>query len=116
MPAQEDSTGGPVPPESRTEDEQPVQWRLTFLVAIIAIGLIAIAFTAGFLALYMFLYQAVWSRTDFVAKNRWMIPAGVLVFSLLVGLCQKYLRAPNVIRGSFVDAMKEGKTEDYRTF
>jgi H+/Cl- antiporter ClcA len=46
-----------------------------------------------------------------------MIPVGVLAFSLLVGLAQRYLRAPNVIRGGFTKSMKgEAEATDYRTF
>jgi len=45
------------------------------------------------------------------------MPVRVLIFSLLVELCQKYLHAPNEIHGSFVESMKEGRTgSDYRTF
>jgi len=45
-----------------------------------------------------------------------MIPLGVLIFSLAVGLCQKYLNAPTVIDGGFVESIKGGKKADYRTF
>jgi len=83
---------------------------------IIGIALIAIAFTAVFMELYTWLINAIWYN-DVVMANRWTIPVGVLVFSLLVGLCEKYLHAPNVIRGGFVDALKSGKLEtDYRVF
>jgi H+/Cl- antiporter ClcA len=78
------------------------------LWAIILIALIAIAFTALWLESYNWLNSAIWSNS-FVAHNRWTIPVGVVVFSLLVGLAQKYLRAPNVIRGGFVEAI-QGKT------
>jgi H+/Cl- antiporter ClcA len=41
----------------------------------------------------------------------------VLFFSLLVGLSQKYLHAPTVIHGGFVENMKEQKlVTDYRVF
>src|SRR5262245_36010115 len=69
---------------------------------ILLIALIAIAFTALWLGAYNWLNSAIWSNS-FVAHNRWTIPVGVVVFSLLVGLTQKYLRAPNVIRGGFVE-------------
>jgi H+/Cl- antiporter ClcA len=99
------------------EDDQPFHWRATFLVAIIVIALIAIAFTAGFMALYVYLSKAIWFENDFVLANRWMIPVLVLFFSLLVGLCQKYLHAPTVINGGFVENMKEQKlVTDYRVF
>jgi hypothetical protein len=54
---------------------------------------------------------------DFVKANRWTIPAGIILFSLLVGLCQKYLRAPIVIHGGFTDSMKgKGHEANYKTF
>jgi H+/Cl- antiporter ClcA len=76
--------------------------------AIILIALIAIAFTALWLGAYNWLNSAIWSNS-FVASNRWTIPIGAIVISLLVGLTQKYLRAPTVIRGGFVEAI-QGKT------
>src|SRR6478672_1648808 len=58
--------------------------------AIILIALIAIAFTALWLGAYNWLNSAIWSNS-FVSHNRWTIPVGVIVISLLVGLTQKYL-------------------------
>lgn len=55
-------------------------------------------------------------KNDFVTANRWMIPVLVLLFSLLVGLCGKYLRAPNVIHGGTTEAMKGEGDLDYSTF
>jgi len=40
---------------------------------------------------------------EFVKANRWTIPAGIIFFSLLVGICLKYLHAPDVIHGRFTD-------------
>jgi H+/Cl- antiporter ClcA len=112
----EDPAGAPVQPEPRTEDDQAVQWNIGFLVPIIGIALVAIVFTAGFMELYTWLTEAVWYN-DFVLDNRWTIPVGVLFFSFLVGLSRKYLHAPTVINGGFVESMKEGKLEtDYRIF
>jgi H+/Cl- antiporter ClcA len=117
MPGQEDTPGTPVPSEPQIEDEPPFQWSGTFFLAIICIALIAIAFTAGFMALYAYLTKAIWFENDFVLSNRWTIPVGVLFFSLLVGLCQKYLHAPTVINGGFVENMKEQKlVTNYRIF
>jgi H+/Cl- antiporter ClcA len=117
MSGQEDAPGTPVPPEPRIDDDQPFQWTGTFFLAIICIALIAIAFTAGFMALYAFLTKAIWFENDFVLSNRWTIPVGVLFLSLLVGLCQKYLHAPTVINGGFVENMKEQKlVTNYRIF
>ena len=84
---------------------------------IIFIALIAIAFTAAFMSLYGVLNNAIWFENEFVQAHRWTIPVGVMAFSLLVGLCRKYLHAPTVINGSFVESLKgEGKKTDYRTF
>src|SRR5437879_918618 len=74
------------------------------LWAILLIALIAIAFTALWLGVYGRLNSAIWSNS-FVTSNRWTIPVGVIALSLLVGLTQKYLRAPNVIHGGFVEAI-----------
>jgi len=111
-----EDTTAPLPPQSVAETEHALWWRPGFLAVIIGIALIAIAFTAGFMELYTWLIEAIWYN-DFVMANRWTIPVGVLVFSILVGLCQKYLHAPTVIHGGFVESMKEGKLEtNYRIF
>src|SRR5665647_2995713 len=108
MPGHEDSPVAPVPVEPPMECDQPFQWSATFFMAIIGIALIAIAFTSGFMALYVYLSKVIWFDNDFVLSNRWTIPVGVLFFSRVVGLCQKYLHAPTVINGGFVENMKEG--------
>ena len=80
-------------------------------------ALVAIAFTAGFLVLYATLNDLVWDESGALDSGRWMLPVLVLVFSLLVGLCRRYLRAPDVSHGGLVESMKgEGGTTDYRTF
>jgi H+/Cl- antiporter ClcA len=87
------------------------------VVHVIFIALIAITFTAGYIVLYGLLINGVWFDNDFTGTNRWLIPAGVMIFSLLVGLCRKYLHAPTMIDGGFVESMKGGgKKVDYRTF
>ncbi|HDR73821.1 MAG TPA: chloride channel protein [Methanoculleus sp.] len=87
------------------------------IVHIILIALISIAFTAGYLLFYELLIHAVWFDNDYAGANRWLIPAGVMFFSLLVGLCRKYLNAPTMIDGGFVESMKgNGEKVDYRTF
>jgi len=91
-------------------DIHPKIWQI-ILIAFIAIG-----FTALWLETYTYLNELIWMN-DFVKANRWTIPAGIIFFSLLVGLCEKYLRAPNVIHGGFTDSMKgEGTHGDYTTF
>lgn len=117
MSDREDPPAIPVPVELETCDAQPLLWKPGFLIAILIIALIAIAFTAFFMKLYGFLLGALWLENDFILSHRWAIPAGVLIFSLLVGLCQKYLHAPNETHGSLVESMKQGGTgSDYRTF
>jgi H+/Cl- antiporter ClcA len=88
--------------------------RVPKIPLIIIIALISVAFALVWFATVRFLNTAFW-KSDFVIANRWMIPVGVLFFSLLVGLCGKYLRAPNVINGGFEVVLKGGKL-DYKTF
>lgn len=116
MPVSEEPPIIPPLAESGKEDYQRL-WKPGFLLAIIIIALIAIAFTASFMALYGYLDRLIWLENDFVRANRWTIPAGVLIFSLLVGLSQKYLHAPNVIHGSAMESIRRGQAgSDYRTF
>jgi hypothetical protein len=98
-------------PSSETQRVNPKIWM------VILLALIAIIFTALWLGIYSFLNTAIW-KNSFVTSNKWTIPVGVLFFSLLVGLAQKYLRAPTVINGGALAAMKGGGQEktDYRTF
>ena len=94
----------------QTQNVNPKIWQ------IILIAVIAIAFTAIWLETYESLNAVIWMN-EFVKANRWTIPAGVIFFSLLVGLCLKYLHAPDVIHGGFTDSMKgEGAHGDYKTF
>jgi H+/Cl- antiporter ClcA len=95
---------------SPNPDINPKIWQ------IILIAFIAIAFTAIWLMTYESLNALIWMN-DFVTANRWTIPAGAVLFSLLVGLCLKYLHAPDVIHGGMTDSMKgEGAHSDYKTF
>lgn len=111
-----DSPDGSGQPEAQAASDTPARRITPKYWQIIIIGFIAIAFTAAWLVTYIHLDAMIW-QNDFVAANRWTIPAGVLVFSLLVGLCGKYLRAPNVIHGGFSESMKgEGEGTDYTTF
>jgi H+/Cl- antiporter ClcA len=89
--------------------ELPRIWMVVF------IGFVSIIFAIVWLDAYDLLDQVLW-RNDFVASNRWVLPVGVLVFSLLVGLGQKYLNAPTVIHGSGVDAIKGGEAVSYKRF
>jgi H+/Cl- antiporter ClcA len=85
---------------------------------VIAIALLAIVFTAVYMGVYGALNAAIWDRHwDYVLGNRWLIPVGVLAFSLLVGLAQRYLRAPTALHVGFTETLKgEGPEDDYRTF
>jgi H+/Cl- antiporter ClcA len=85
---------------------------------VVGVALLAIAFTAVYMGVYGALYAAIWERHwDFVLSHRWTIPVGVLGFSLLVGLLQKYLRAPNALSGGFTETLKgDGPQDNYRTF
>ncbi len=117
MTGQEDVPAPPAQPVSPTENDQPDEWRPGFLLNIIAIAVVSILFTVAFMVVYLALNNAIWFENDFVLANRWTIPVGVIAFSLLVGLCQKYLKAPNVIHGSLVESLQQGKLEgDYRAF
>jgi H+/Cl- antiporter ClcA len=90
--------------------------RLPRLWHVLVMALISIAFAAIFLGASGALSAGVWGN-GFVSANRWTIPVLVLFFSLLVGLLQKFLRAPTVIDGGFAETLKgEGPKTDYRTF
>jgi H+/Cl- antiporter ClcA len=79
-------------------------------------AVIAIAFAALFLSASGALNQWVW-HSQVVTANRWTIPLLVLLFSLMVGLLQKFLNAPTVIAGGFAEMMKgDAPGTDYRTF
>jgi H+/Cl- antiporter ClcA len=84
---------------------------------VILLAVVAIVFTALWLGTYGWLNTAIW-KNSFVTSNAWTFPVGVLIFSLLVGLVQKYLRAPTVINGGAFESMKGGGQDktDYTTF
>jgi H+/Cl- antiporter ClcA len=92
---------GPTAPQSGTQRTFSKIW------LVLLYGFVAIAFTAGWLWVYDWLNTAIWSN-EFVTSHAWTIPVGVVFFSLLVGLAQKYLRAPTVIGGGFTELMREG--------
>ncbi len=79
------------------------------------IGVISILFVIVWLYAYGFLDSTIW-HNSFVANNPWILPVGVLFFSLLVGLAVKYLNAPTVIHGGAVEAIKGGEAVSYRRF
>ncbi len=107
------------PPQDRTQSEvgNETHGRYPKIRFVIILALVAIIFTAVWLWAYELLNKAIWSNS-FVSKNAWTFPVGVLLFSLLVGLAQRYLRAPTVIGGGAMASMKGGGHEevDYRVF
>ncbi len=96
------------PPEPKKGDRVPR------IPLILFIALVSVAFAMVWFTCLSFLNTAFW-KNEFVIANRWMIPVGVLFFSLLVGLCGKYLRAPNVIHGGMEVVLKGGNL-DYTIF
>jgi chloride channel protein, CIC family len=104
-------------PSAATEPATPAaeQEGAPKLWQIVGIALVAIIFTAIFLGINGFLSRTIWPN-DFFTTRRWTIPVGVLVFSLIVGLAQRYLRAPTVIHGGVVNAFKGKGESDYTTF
>jgi H+/Cl- antiporter ClcA len=109
------SSGQPQAAQTGSSSETQRAYPKLWLVILLAV--VAIVFTALWLGAYSLLNKAIWSNT-FVTSNKWTIPVGVLFFSLLVGLAQKYLRAPTVIDGGAMAAMKGGGHDktDYTTF
>jgi len=111
------NSSGPQPQEEPTGTSNENQRTYPKIWMVILLAVVAIAFTALWLGAYSLLNKAIWSN-NFVTSHAWTIPVGVLFFSLLVGLAQKYLRAPTVIDGGAMAAMKGGGHDktDYTTF
>jgi H+/Cl- antiporter ClcA len=83
---------------------------------IVLVAVIAVAFTAAFMAFSSALHAAVWTNT-LLSANPWGVPLISVVLSLIVGLAQRYAHAPTVIDGSFTESLKgKGTHTDYRTF
>lgn len=82
---------------------------------VVVIGLVSIVFAIVWLGIYTLLYDVIW-KNEFVAANRWVLPVGVLIFSLLVGLTIKYLNAPTAIKGGIKDSLTGGEGVSYRRF
>jgi len=107
------------PPEQAAQNDTSGQSQRRYprIRMVILLGLVAIVFTALWLGAYGWLNNSIWNNS-FVTSNKWTFPVGVLIFSLLVGLVQKYLRAPNVINGGAFESMKGGGEDktDYTNF
>lgn len=86
------------------------------LGAVVLIALIAIIFSLAFLVLNGYLEHAIWTE-NVLSENRWMIPVLVVLFSLVVGLSRRYLRAPSAIDAGFVEMVRgDAEPPDYRQF
>jgi hypothetical protein len=97
----------PEPQAEQTAASSETQRAYPKIQTVILFAIVAIVFTALWLGAYSWINTAIWSNS-FVTSHRWTIPVGVLFFSLLVGLGVKYLRAPTVIDGGALAAMKGG--------
>jgi H+/Cl- antiporter ClcA len=110
------NSSGQPPQAEQTGSSNETQVKFPRFYMVILFALVSIVFTAVWLGIYEFLNKAIWSN-DFVTSHKWTIIVGVLFFSLLVGLTQKYLRAPTVINGGATESMTGGGQEpDYTTF
>jgi chloride channel protein, CIC family len=111
------NSSGPPEQVAQTDTSSQNQPKYPKIRIVILLAVVAIVFTALWLGIYSLLNNAIW-KNSFVTSHKWIIPVGVLFFSLLVGLAQKYLRAPTVINGGALASMKGGGDEktDYSTF
>lgn len=85
------------------------------IVHVLLVALAVGVFAVVWLAVYSRGSDLIWNN-PFVTANRWMIPVGVVFFSLLVGLAQKFLHAPNVVNGGIDEALKAEDVATYKTF
>ena len=110
------NSSGPQPQAAHSGSGSETQPKFPRFYMVILFALVSIVFTAVWLGIYQFLNNAIW-KNSFVTSHNWTIIVGALFFSLLVGLTQKYLRAPTVIHGGAMESMKGGGHEpDYTTF
>src|SRR5512135_1379867 len=65
---------------------------------VLFIALLVGAFALLWLVAYEQLTNLVWG-SSLLSGQRWAIPVGAVFFSLLVGLLEKYMRAPDVAEG-----------------
>jgi H+/Cl- antiporter ClcA len=93
-----------------TAGERVPKIRQIVIIAFIAAGFALVWFAA------VSILNTIFWKNGFVTANHWMIPVLVLVFTFLVGLCGKYLRAPNAIYGGMQEELKGGGHLDYSTF
>ena len=82
---------------------------------VLLVALIVGAFAVVWLVTYQKLNALIW-QSNFMTTYRWAIPVGAVFFSLLVGLTEKYLHAPNVIEGGVAESLKAEDVSSYKTF
>jgi H+/Cl- antiporter ClcA len=88
----------------------PKVWMIFF------VAIVAIFFTIPFLVIWIDLTALIWEN-EFVTSNRWIVPVLVVLFSVLVGLCVKYLKADTAIHGSISESVESGAIEtEYKKF
>jgi H+/Cl- antiporter ClcA len=93
-----------------TENKMSRVWIIFF------IALVAIFFTIPYLAFWTSLTDLVWEN-EFVLNNHWSVPVLVVVISIFVGLCVKYLKAETALRGSISESVESGADEmEYKKF
>ena len=93
-----------------SDEHRPKLWMVFF------IALVAILFTIPFLVIWIDLTALIWD-SEFVTSNRWVVPVLVILFSVLVGLCVKYLKAETAIHGSISESVESGAAEtEYKKF
>jgi H+/Cl- antiporter ClcA len=102
--------GAPPPAPAAAPEAAAIGLGQVLLVAL-AVGVFSVLWLASYTRLDALIWQ-----NPFVTANRWTIPVGALFFSLLVGLAQRYLRAPNVIHGGGTEVLLEGDFTGYQTF
>ena len=100
-------TAPPVHVEPSTRE--PRMWH------VLVIALVVSLFAVVWLVVYDEISTLIWEDA-FLAVNRWAIPVGVLFFSLLVGLVERYLHAPNMIHGGAEESLHAGDVTTYRVF
>jgi H+/Cl- antiporter ClcA len=112
-PAADDGHLAAVPPP-REELRRPyIPGRLG---AIVLVAVVAIVFSLAFLLLNGYLSRLIWTD-EFLASGNLAIPALVLLFSLVVGLSRRYLRAPSATDAGFVEMVRgDAEPPDVRQF
>jgi H+/Cl- antiporter ClcA len=105
------SPAAPPPAVGAAEDRRAALAIGQALLISLAAGAFALVWLVG----YSQLSALIWGNS-FILANRWTVPVGAVLFSLLVGLTQRYLRAPTVIHGGSTEALAAGDFSGYKTF